>query len=169
MRPARIISAIAFVFDPKQWSGPPTGRAPLAAREAESRHWPSYQPPPARATCSVVSGISPGSPHGPPPRFGAAALNATDEEKNRELVMALVGQKPGDAPCHPRTPLLAPFITCSVLLRVNNILFRRYTTPYWGVGFARRYSSINLINCGKVDVRARSCWGAAGARRSIRR
>ena len=38
--------------------------------------------------------------------------------------MALVGQKPGDALCHPRTPLLAPFITCSVLLRVNNILFR---------------------------------------------
>ena len=30
--------------------------------------------------------------------------------------MALVGQKPGYAPCHPRTPLLAPFITCSVLL-----------------------------------------------------
>ena len=39
--------------------------------------------------------------------------------------MALVGQKPGYAPCHPRTPLLAPFITYSVLLRVNNILFRR--------------------------------------------
>ena len=39
--------------------------------------------------------------------------------------MALVGQKPGDEPCHPRTPLLAPFITYSVLLRVNNILFRR--------------------------------------------
>ena len=39
--------------------------------------------------------------------------------------MALVGQKPGDAPCRPHTPLLAPFITYSVLLRVNNILFRR--------------------------------------------
>ena len=39
--------------------------------------------------------------------------------------MALVGQKPGDALCHLRTPLLAPFITCSVLLPVNNILFRR--------------------------------------------
>ena len=61
----------------------------------------------------------------PPTLLGAAALNATSEEKLRELVMALVGQKPGDAPCHPRTPLLAPFITCSVLLRVNNILFRR--------------------------------------------
>ena len=58
-------------------------------------------------------------------RIGAEALNATDDEKFRELVMALVGQKPGDALCHPRTPLLAPFITCSVLLPVNNILFRR--------------------------------------------
>ena len=110
---------------PKQWSAPPTGRALLAAGVSESRHWCSYQPPPAGETFSRVSGISPGSPHGPPPRFGAAALNATDEEKNRELVMALVGQKPGDAPCRPHTPLLAPFITCSVLLRVNNILFRR--------------------------------------------
>ena len=31
-------------------------------------------------------------------------------------------QKPGDEPCHPRTPLLAPFITHDVLLRVNNSL-----------------------------------------------
>ena len=36
--------------------------------------------------------------------------------------MALVGQKPGDEPCHSRTPLLAPFITHDVLLRVNNSL-----------------------------------------------
>jgi hypothetical protein len=36
--------------------------------------------------------------------------------------MALVGQKPGDERCHSRTPLLAPFITHDVLLRVNNSL-----------------------------------------------
>ena len=53
--------------------------------------------------------------------------------------MALVGQKPGDAPCHPRTPLLAPFITCSVLLRVN-ILFRRWTTLSEGAGGCRPLS-----------------------------
>ena len=50
--------------------------------------------------------------------------------------MTVVGQKPGDAPCHPRTPLLAPFITCSVLLRVN-ILFRRWTTLSEGAGGCR--------------------------------
>ena len=53
--------------------------------------------------------------------------------------MALVGQKPGDALCHPRTPLLAPFITCSVLLRVN-ILFRRWTTLSEGAGGCRPLS-----------------------------
>ena len=42
--------------------------------------------------------------------------------------MALVGQKPGYAPCHPRTPLLAPFITHDVLLRVNNSLRRHLPT-----------------------------------------
>ena len=78
-----------------------------------------------RAAYSVLSGISPGSPPWASAADRAVALNATDDEKNRELVMTVVGQKPGDAPCHPRTPLLAPFITCSVLLRVNNILFRR--------------------------------------------
>ena len=46
-------------------------------------------------------------------------------EKNRELVMALVGQKPGDEPRRPRTPLLAPFITHDVLLCVDHILFCR--------------------------------------------
>ena len=34
----------------------------------------------------------------------------------------MVGQKPGDERCHSRTPLLAPFITHDVLLRVNNSL-----------------------------------------------
>ena len=56
---------------------------------------------------------------------GAAALNATDDEKFRELVMTVVGQGPGNERSGPRTPLLAPFITYSVLLRVNNMLFRR--------------------------------------------
>ena len=104
---------------------PPTGRAPLADSVLENRHWCSYQPPPARGTCSHVSGISPGSPHGPPPLIGAVALNATDDEKNRELVMTVVGQETGNERSGPRTPLLAPFITYSVLLHVNNMLFRR--------------------------------------------
>ena len=72
-------------------------------------------------------------------RIGAEALNATDDEKFRELVMALVGQEPGDEPGRPRTPLLAPFITCSVLLRVN-ILFRRWTTLSEGAGGCRPLS-----------------------------
>ena len=33
-----------------------------------------------------------------------------------------MGQEPGDEPRRPRTPLLAPFITHDVLLRVNNSL-----------------------------------------------
>ena len=57
-----------------------------------------------------------------PTRIGAEALNATDDEKIRELVIALMGQEPGDEPRRPRTPLLAPFITHDVLLRVNNSL-----------------------------------------------
>ena len=61
----------------------------------------------------------------PPTLLGAAALNATNEEKLRELVLTLIDQEPGDEPRGPRTPLLAPFITNDVLLRVNNILFRR--------------------------------------------
>ena len=36
--------------------------------------------------------------------------------------MALMVQEPGDEPRRPRTPLLAPFITHDVLLRVNNSL-----------------------------------------------
>ena len=36
--------------------------------------------------------------------------------------MAVVGQEPGNEPSGPCTPLLAPFITYSVLLRVNNSL-----------------------------------------------
>ena len=116
---------------------PPTGRAPLADSVLEGRHWCSYQPPPARGTFSRVSGISPGSPHRPPPRIGAAALNATDDEKIRELVIAFMGQEPGDEPRRPRTPLLAPFITHDVLLRVNNSLLRRRTTLSEGAGGCR--------------------------------
>ena len=81
-------------------------------------------------------------------RIGAEALNATDDEKIRELVMALVGQEPGDEPRRPRTPLLAPFITCSVLLRVNNILFRRRITVSegaWGCNY-RQCIVISLIS-----------------------
>ena len=33
---------------------------------------------------------------GSPPLIGAAALNATNDEKIRELVMTVVGQKPGN-------------------------------------------------------------------------
>ena len=55
-------------------------------------------------------------------RIGAEALNATDDEKIRELVIALMVQEPGDEPRRHRTPLLAPFITHDVLLRVNNSL-----------------------------------------------
>ena len=76
--------------------------------------------------CDVLSQSSPapGQDGGcqPPTRIGAAALNATNEEKIRELVIALMGQEPGDEPRRPRTPLLAPFITHDVLLRVNNSL-----------------------------------------------
>ena len=75
-------------------------------------------------------------------RIGAEALNATDDEKFRELVMALVGQEPGDEPGRPRTPLLAPFITCSVLLRVNNILFRRRITVSEGAWGCRPLSVV---------------------------
>ena len=78
-----------------------------------------------RAAYSVLSGISPGSPPWASAADRAVALNATDDEKIRELVMAVVGQEPGNERSGPCTPLLAPFITCSVLLRVNNILFRR--------------------------------------------
>jgi hypothetical protein len=39
--------------------------------------------------------------------------------------MTVVGQGLGNARSGPRTPLLAPFITYSVLLRVNNMLFCR--------------------------------------------
>ena len=66
-------------------------------------------------------------------RMGASASaadwsscsQATDDEKNRELVMTVVGQEPGNERSGPCTPLLAPFITYSVLLRVNNMVFRR--------------------------------------------
>jgi len=81
-------------------------------------------------------------PQPPPTRIGAEALNATDDEKIRELVMALVGQEPGDEPRRPRTPLLAPFITCSVLLRVNNILFRRRITLSEGAWGCRPLSVV---------------------------
>ena len=110
----------------------------MADSVLEGRHWCPYKPPPARGTCSRVSGISPGSPHRPPPRIGAAALNATDDEKIGELVIALMGQEPGDEPRRPRTPLLAPFITHDVLLRVNNSLLRRQTTLSEGAGAAGR-------------------------------
>ena len=39
--------------------------------------------------------------------------------------MTVVGQEPDNERSGPRTPLLAPFIAYSVLLRVNNMLFRR--------------------------------------------
>ena len=49
-----------------------------------------------------------------------------------------MGQEPGDEPRRPRTPLLAPFITHDVLLRVNNSLLRRQTTLSEGAGAAGR-------------------------------
>ena len=54
-----------------------------------------------------------------------SCLNATDDEKIRELVMTVVGQEPGNERSGSRTPLLAPFITHDVLLCVDHILFRR--------------------------------------------
>ena len=48
--------------------------------------------------------------------------------------MALVGQKPGDEPCHSRTPLLAPSITHDVLLRVNNSLMPPNNAERGGLG-----------------------------------
>ena len=87
----------------------------------------------------VQSSPAPGRepPLPPPTRIGAEALNATDDEKIRELVIALMGQEPGDEPRRPRTPLLAPFITHDVLLRVNNSLLRRRTTLSEGAGGCR--------------------------------
>ena len=72
--------------------------------------------------CSVVSGISPGWGHPASDADRCSCSQATNEEKNRELVIALMGQEPGDEPRRPCTPLLAPFITHDVLLRVNNSL-----------------------------------------------
>ena len=59
---------------------------------------------------------------------------ATNEEKFRELVIALMGQEPGDEPRRPRTPLLAPFITHDVLLRVNNSLMPPNNAERGGLG-----------------------------------
>jgi len=42
----------------------------------------------------------------PPPLIGAAALNATDQETLRELVMTMMGQEPGGERRGPRLPLL---------------------------------------------------------------
>ena len=67
-------------------------------------------------------------------RIGAEALNATDDEKIRELVIALMVQEPGDEPRRHRTPLLAPFITHDVLLRVNNSLMPPNNAERGGLG-----------------------------------
>lgn len=97
---------------------------PMAAREVDNQSLRSYycnRPPRVpRALASPAPGQD-GVPQ-PPTLLGAAALNATNEEKLRELVMTLMGQERGDEPRGFRTPLLAPFITNDVLLRVNNIL-----------------------------------------------
>ena len=97
----------------------------------------SYQPPPARATCSVVSGTWPGTTPTTSDADRCSCSQATNEEKFRELVIALKGQEPGDEPRRARTPLLAPFITHDVLLRVNNSLLRRRTTLSEGAGGCR--------------------------------
>ena len=78
----------------------------------------------------------------PPTRRVCSCSQATNDEKSRELVIALMGQEPGDEPRRPRTPLLAPFITCSVLLRVNNILFRRRITVSEGAWGCRPLSVV---------------------------
>ena len=70
----------------------------------------------------------------PPTRIGAEALNATDDEKIRELVIALMVREPGDEPRRPRTPLLAPFITHDALLRVNNSLMPPNNAERGGLG-----------------------------------
>ena len=122
VRHARIISAVAFVFEPKNGQAHQgrAGPGPLAwwttARCALTNRLPRVR----RAQSSQAPGREPPLP--PPTRIGAEALNATNDEKIRELVIALMGQEPGDEPRRPRTPLLAPFITHDVLLRVNNSL-----------------------------------------------
>ena len=63
----------------------------------------------------------------PPTLLGAAALNATNEEKLRELVMTLMGQERGDEPRGFRTPLLAPFITNDVCSCASTTSLRRLT------------------------------------------
>ena len=46
----------------------------------------------------------------------------------------MMGQEPGDEPRRPRTPLLAPFITHDVLLRVNNSLMPPNNAERGGLG-----------------------------------
>ena len=70
----------------------------------------------------------------PPTRRVCSCSQATNDEKSRELVIALMGQEPGDEPRRPRTPLLAPFITHDVLLRVNNSLMPPNNAERGGLG-----------------------------------
>ena len=76
------------------------------------------------------------------PRMGAVSLRRglvqvalkQHDEKIRELVMAVVGQEPGNERSGPCTPLLAPFITHDVLLRVNNSLMPPNNAERGGLG-----------------------------------
>ena len=107
---------------PKQWSDPPQDARPwpIACWKLGIGAPTNRLPRVRHAQSSPAPVREPPQP--PPTRIGAEALNATDDEKTRELVIALMGQEPGDEPRRPRTPLLAPFITHDVLLRVNNSL-----------------------------------------------
>ena len=80
--------------------------------------------PTASRACDVLTRLRylPSISSWPPLRIGASAVNATDDEKIRELVMPVVDQGPGNERSDPLTPLLAPFITHDVLLCVNNSL-----------------------------------------------
>ena len=75
--------------------------------------------------------------------------------------MALVGQKPGDERCHSRTPLLAPFITHDVLLRVNNSLppLNNAERGGWGLQAALGHAVAALTGAPR-----RRAWSTPGTR-----
>ena len=79
--------------------------------------------------------------------------------------MALMVQEPGDEPRRPCTPLLAPFITNDVLLRVNNILFRRWTTLSEVAGGCRPLSVARWQP--SQARRGRRAWRAPGTRGNV--
>ena len=103
------------------------------------------------------------------PRMGAVSLRRglvqvalkQHDEKIRELVMALVGQEPGDEPRRPRTPLLAPFITHDVLLRVNNSLMPPNNAERGGLGLQ---AALGRAVAALTGAPRRRAWRTPGTR-----